>query len=138
MNNKEFVIEFGDRFIRQVYILTICLTVVIGAVLLGFKRPALPSFLIGSAIGLSLFWSLEFVIRRLIRPGKTQKTKYLLGFIALGKYTVLGVLLFFLFKMEWLDIWAFGGGIVLVQGAIILKAIGLMITILRKKDPDQP
>lgn len=138
MNNKEFVIEFGDRFIRQVYILTICLTVVISAVLLGLKRAALPSFLIGSAIGLSLFWSLEFVIRRLIRPGKTQKTKYLLGFIALGKYTVLGVLLFFLFKMEWLDIWAFGGGIVLVQGAIILKAIGLMITILRKKDPDQP
>ncbi|MDE0635719.1 MAG: hypothetical protein OXI43_07705 [Candidatus Poribacteria bacterium] len=138
MNNKESVIEFGDRFIRQVYILTICLTVVVGAVLLGFKRPVLPSFLIGSAIGLSMFWSIEFVIRRLIRPGKTQKTKYLLGFIALGKYTVLGVLLFFLFKMEWLNIYAFGGGIVLVQGAIIIKAIGLMINILRKKDPDQP
>lgn len=138
MNNKESVIEFGDRFIRQVYILTICLTVVIGAVLLGFKRPALPSFLIGSAIGLSMFWSIEFVIRRLIRPGKTQRTKYLLGFIALGKYTVLGVLLFFLFKMEWLNIYAFGGGIVLVQGAIIIKAIGLMINVLRKKDPDQP
>lgn len=131
-------LEFGDRFIRQVYILTICLTVVIGAVLLGFKRPALPSFLIGSAIGLSMFWSIEFVIRRLIRPGKTQRTKYLLGFIALGKYTVLGVLLFFLFKMEWLNIYAFGGGIVLVQGAIIIKAIGLMINVLRKKDPDQP
>ncbi len=131
-------LEFGDRFIRQVYILTICLTVVIGAVLLGFKRLTLPSFLIGSGIGLSMFWSIEFVIRRLIRPGKTQKTKYLLGFIALGKYTVLGVLLFFLFKANWLDIYAFGGGIVLVQGAIIIKAIGLMINILRKKDPDQP
>ena len=131
-------LEFGDRFIRQVYILTICLTVVIGAVLLGFKRPALLSFLIGSAIGLSMFWSIEFVIRRLIRPGKTQRTKYLLGFIALGKYTVLGVLLFFLFKAKWLNIYAFGGGIVLVQGAIIIKAIGLMINVLRKKDPDQP
>lgn len=131
-------LEFGDRFIRQVYILTICLTVVIGGILLGIKRPALPSFLIGSAIGLSMFWSIEFVIRRLIRPGKTQKTKYLLGFIAIGKYTVLGVLLFFLFKMNWLNIYALGGGIVLVQGAIIIKAIGLIITILRKKDPDQP
>ncbi len=131
-------LEFGDRFIRQVYILTICLTVVIGGILLGFKRPALPSFLIGSAIGLSMFWSIEFVIRRLIRPGKTQKTKYLLGFIALGKYTVLGVLLFFLFKTKWMNIYAFAGGIVLVQGAIIIKAIGLMINILRKKDPDQP
>ena len=131
-------LEFGDRFIRQVYILTICLTVVIGLVLLGFKLNALPSFLIGSVIGTSLFWSIEFVIRRLVRPGKTQKTKYLLGFIALGKYTVLGVLIFFLFKMEWMVVEAFAGGIVLVQGAIILKAIGLMINILRKKDPDQP
>ena len=99
---------------------------------------ATPSFLIGSAIGLSLFWSIEFMIRRLIRPGKTQKTKYLLSFIALGKYTLLGVLLFFLFRMKWLNIYAFGGGIVLVQGAIIIKAVGLMVAILRNKDPDQP
>ncbi len=131
-------LEFGDRFIRQVYVLTICLTVVIAVVLLVFKCVALPSFLIGSVIGLSLFWSVEFVIRRLVRPGKTQKTKYLLGFIALSKYTVLGVLLYFLFRTKWMDIYAFGGGIVLVQIAIIIKAIGLMITILRKKDPDQP
>ena len=61
-------LEFGDRFIRQVYVLTICLTVVIAVVLLVFKRVALPSFLIGSVIGLSLFWSVEFVIRRLVRP----------------------------------------------------------------------
>ena len=132
------VLEFGDRFIRQVYVLTICLTVVVAAVLLGFKRPALPSFLVGSAISLSLFWSIEFMVRRLIRPGKTQKTKYLLGFIALGKYTVLGGLLYFLFKMEWMNIYAFAGGIVLVQGAIIIKAIGLMVTIYSNKDPNQP
>ena len=131
------VLEFGDRFIRQVYVLTICLTVVVAAVLLGFKRPALPSFLVGSAISLSLFWSIEFMVRRLIRPGKTQKTKYLLGFIALGKYTVLGGLLYFLFKMEWMNIYAFAGGIVLVQGAIIIKAIGLMVTIYSNKDPNQ-
>ena len=131
-------LEFGDRFIRQVYVLTICLTVVIAAVLLVFKRVALPSFLIGSVIGLSLFWSVEFVIRRLVRPGKTQRTKYLLGFIALSKYTVLGVLLYFLFKQSgWIST-RLAGGIVLVQITIIIKAIGLMITILRKKDPDQP
>ena len=130
------VLEFGDRFIRQVYVLTICLTVVVAAVLLGFKRPALPSFLVGSTISLSLFWSIEFMVRRLIRPGKTQKTKYLLGFIALGKYTVLGGLLYFLFKMEWMNIYAFAGGIALVQGAIIIKAIGLMVSILSNKDPN--
>ncbi len=132
-------LEFGDRFIKQVYVLTICLTVAITGALLIFKRIATPSFIIGSAIGLSLFWSIEFVIRRLIRPGKTQKTKYLLGFIAFGKYTILGVILYFLFnKAEWLNIYAFAGGIVLVQGAIIIKAIGLMLDVLRNKDPDQP
>lgn len=130
-------LEIGDRFIRHVYILTICLTVVISAVLLGFKRAALPSFLIGSAISLSLFWSIEFVVRRLVRPGKTTRTKSLLGFIAIGKYTVLAGLLYLLFKMEWMNIYAFAGGIALVQGAIIIKAIGLMVAILSNKDPNQ-
>ncbi|MDE0425199.1 MAG: ATP synthase subunit I [Candidatus Poribacteria bacterium] len=127
------VLEVGDRFIRQVYILTICLTIVVGAVLLGFKRPALPSFLIGSIISLSLFWSIEFVVRRLIQPGRTNRTKYLLGFIAFGKYTVLGGILYFLFKTEWMNIYALAGGIALVQGAIIIKAIGLVMSILSNK-----
>ena len=131
------VLEIGDRFIRQVYILTICLTIVVGAALLGFKRPALPSFLIGSAISLSLFWSIEFAVRRLIQPGKTKRTKYLLGFVAIGKYTVLGVLLYFLFKTEWMNIYAFAGGIVLVQGAIIIKAIALLMSILSNKGSNQ-
>ena len=131
------VLEIGDRFIRQVYILTICLTIVVGAALLGFKRPALPSFLIGSAISLSLFWSIEFAVRRLIQPGKTKRTKYLLGFVAISKYTVLGVLLYFLFKMEWMNIYAFAGGIVLVQGAIIIKAIVLLMSILSNKGSNQ-
>lgn len=131
------VLEVGDRFIRQVYILTICLTIVVGAALLGFKRPALPSFLIGSAISLSLFWSIEFAVRRLIQPGKTKRTKYLLGFVAIGKYTVLGVLLYFLFKTEWMNIYAFAGGIVLVQGAIIIKAIALLMSILSNKGSNE-
>ena len=131
------VLEVGDRFIRQVYILTICLTIVVAAVLLGFKRPALPSFLIGSAISLSLFWSIEFAVRRFIQPGRTKRTKYLLGFIALGKYTVLGGILYLLFKMEWMNIYAFAGGIALVQGAIIIKALGLIMSILSNKGSKQ-
>lgn len=131
------VLEIGDRFIRQVYILTLCLTAIISVALFVFKRAALPSFLIGSAISLSLFWSIEFVVRRLLRPGKTQRTKFVMGFIAIGKYTLLGGLLYLLFKMEWMNIYAFAGGIALVQGAIIIKAIGLMVTILSNKDPNQ-
>lgn len=132
------VLEIGDRFIRHVYILTICLTVIVAGVLLGFKRLALPSFLIGSAISLSLFWSIEFVVRRLVHPGKTKRTKSLLGFIALGKYTVLGLLLYVLFKMEWMNMYAFAGGIALVQGAIIIRAMALLVSILSNKGSDQP
>ena len=131
------VLEIGDRFIRHVYILTICLTVVISAVLLGFKRPALPSFLIGSAISLSLFWSIEFVVRRLIQPERPKRTKYLFGFVAIGKYTVLGGILYFLFKTEWINIYAFAGGIALVQVAIIIKAIGLLMSIVSNKGSKQ-
>ena len=105
--------------------------------LLVFNRLALPSFLIGSAISLSLFWSLEFAVRRLVRPTKTKRTKYLLGFIAIGKYIVLGGLLYLLFKMEWMNIYALAGGIALVQGAIIIKAISLAVPILAKKDSNQ-
>ena len=77
--------EVDDRFIRHIYILSIIFTVLIAGLLFWFERRAVPSFLIGSAISLSMLWSVEFVVRRLVRPGKSVRTKYLLGAIALGK-----------------------------------------------------
>lgn len=130
-------LEFGDRFIRQVYILTICLTISISLILVVFNLKLFPSFLIGSIIGLSILWSIEFFVRKFVTPGKTSRTKYLLGFIALAKYTILGILFYFLFKMEWLNTFAFAGGIVLVQGSIIILAVGLMVNAFREKDPDK-
>ena len=130
-------LEFGDRFIRQVYILTISLTISISLILVFFNLKLFPSFLIGSIIGLSILWSIEFFVRKLVTPGKTSRTKYLLGFIALAKYTILGILFYFLFNMEWLNTFAFAGGIVLVQGSIIILAVGLMVNAFREKDPDK-
>ena len=98
--------EVDARFIRQVYVLTIILTVLVSAVLLVFNRAVVPSFLIGSAISMSVLWSIAFTVRRLIRPGKSLKTKYVLSFIAFGKYIVLGVCLFLLFKAKWLNYYA--------------------------------
>ncbi|MCG9129612.1 ATP synthase subunit I [Candidatus Poribacteria bacterium] len=130
-------LEFGDRFIQRVYILTICLTVSISIVLLFLDYELLLSFLIGSIIGLSILWSIEFFIKSLVKPGKTQKTKYLLGFIALGKYTIIGLLFYFLFRLEWINTFAFAGGIILVQGSIIILAIGLMVNAFKGIDPDE-
>ncbi len=122
--------EVDDRFIRQVYVLNIILTVLISGVLLWFKRMTVPSFLIGSAMSLSMLWTLEFTVRRLIRPGKSAQTKHVLAAIAFGKYLVLGVCLYLLFKMNWLNIYALAGGIALTQLVFIFKAIGLIISVL--------
>jgi len=50
---------------------------------------------------------------------------------------VLGGILYLLFKTEWMNIYALAGGIALVQGAIIIKAMVLVVSILSNKDTDQ-
>jgi hypothetical protein len=91
-------LEFEDRFIRNIYLFTLGLTVsVVVEALLKGKSSTLPIFLIGSAIGFSLFWSIEFAARQVVLTEKTKQTKSLLSMIFFGRYTVLGVLLYFLF-----------------------------------------
>jgi hypothetical protein len=93
------VLELENRFIRNIYLFTfgLTITVIIEALLKG-KSSTLPIFLIGSAIGFSLFWSIEFAARQVVLTEKTKQTKYLLNMIFLGRYTVLGGLLYFLFN----------------------------------------
>jgi hypothetical protein len=93
------VLEFEDRSIRNIYLFTfgLTITVIIEALLKG-KSSTFPIFLIGSTIGFSLFWSIEFAARQVVLTEKTKQTKYLLNMIFLGRYTVLGGLLYFLFN----------------------------------------
>ena len=91
-------LELENRFIRNIYLFTFGLTVsVVVEALIKSESSTLPIFLIGSAIGFSLFWSIEFAARQVVLTEKTKQTKYLLNMIFLGRYTVLGVLLYFLF-----------------------------------------
>ncbi len=122
--------KVNDRFIRHVYVLSIIFTVLITGVLLWLKLGAVPSFLIGSAMSLSMLWTLEFTVRRLIRPGKSAKTKYLLLAIAFGKYLMLGGCLYLLFQNNWLNVYALAGGIALTQIAVIFQAMGLIMSVL--------
>jgi hypothetical protein len=92
------VLELENRFIRNIYLFTFGLTVsVVVEALLKGKSSTFPIFLIGSTIGFSLFWSIEFAARQVVLTEKTKQTKSLLSMIFLGRYTVLGVLLYFLF-----------------------------------------
>ena len=96
------VLKFDNRSIRDIYfyIYTFTVVVIIEALIAALRTDepsTLPIFLIGSTIGYSLFWLIEFVVWRFIPLAKTKQTKYLQGVIFFSRYTVLGGLLYFLF-----------------------------------------
>ncbi len=127
--------EVDDRFLRQIYRLTTALALVATPILwVVYGLPAGLSFAIGSLLSLSAILSLEFIIRRMIKLGSSPRTKRWLGFIVLGKYTVIFVGFYFLTKANWLNPYTLAAGVGLVQVVIILKAIALMIGILSKNN----
>ena len=97
------VLKFDNRAIRDIYLFIFTFTTVviaealITAVLRTGESSTLPIFLIGSTIGYTLFWLIEFVAWRFILLAKMKQTKYLQGAIFFSRYTVLGGLLYFLF-----------------------------------------
>ena len=124
-------IELDDRFLQQVYRLSTVLAFIATAVLWGiYGFPSGLSFAIGSLFSLGAVLALEIVIRRMVVPGAPSKAKRWLGFIALGKFTVIFAGFFFLMKANWLNIYTLAAGVGLVQVVIILKAFGLMVGIL--------
>ena len=94
------VLKFENRSIRDIYLFIFPFTIVViveALITEALITSTLPIFLIGSTIGYSLFWLIEFVVWRFILLGKTKQTKYVQGVIFFSRYTVLGGLLYFLF-----------------------------------------
>lgn len=123
--------EVDDNFLRQVYRLTVVLGV-IGTVILWtvYGTPEGLSFAIGGFLSLSAILSLEYVVRRLVKPGGPSRAKRWIGFILLGKYTVIFGGFYLLMKTNWLNVYSLAAGIGVVQLVIILKAVKLMTGIL--------
>ena len=92
------------------------------------------SFAIGGFFSLTAILSLDFVVRRLVKPSGPSQAKWWLGFIVLVKYTIIFVGFYLLMKADWLNVYALAGGIGLVQLVIIIKAVGLMAGILFSKN----
>ncbi len=131
--------EVDDRFLQQVYRLTTILALIAMPILWAvYGLPAGLSFAVGSLLSLSAILSLEFIIRRMVKPGGSPRAKRWLGFIALGKYTIIFVGFYFLTKANWLNVYTLAAGIGLVQVVIILKAIAMMIGILSKNNSTGP
>ena len=94
------VLKFENRSIRSIYLFILSLTVVVTVealitALRTGESDSLPILLIGSTIGYSLFWVIEFVVWRFFL--KNAAKKGLTGIIFISRYTVLGGLLYFLF-----------------------------------------
>ena len=104
--------EVDDQFLRQVYRLT-TLMAVIGTVILWavYGLPGGLSFAIGSLFSLSAILSLELVIRRFVKPDGPTRVKRWLGFIVLGKYTIIFAGFYLLMKADWLNVYALAAGI---------------------------
>ena len=90
------VLELENRFIRYTYYLILVFTLMVNGETLKSEPSKFPILLIGSTIGVCLFWFIEFAAQQVALPEKTEQTKRLLGIIVLGRYTVLGVLTYFL------------------------------------------
>ena len=129
--SKQSSFEVDGRFLRQIYYLSVVLTIVL-SVLFGivYGFPTALSFVVGSFFSLGSIFTLEFVVRLMVKPGSSTKTKRWLGLIALGKYSLIAVGFYALVKAEWLNVYSLAVGVVLVQLVVILKAIKLMVLVL--------
>ena len=129
--SKRSSFEVDGRFLRQIYYLSLVLTIVL-SVLFGivYGFPTALSFVVGSFFSLGSIFTLEFVVRLMVKPGSSTKTKRWLGLIALGKYSLIAVGFYALVKAEWLNVYSLAVGVVLVQLVVILKAIKLMVLVL--------
>ena len=129
--SKQSSFEVDGRFLRQIYYLSLVLAMILSAffgILYGF--PTALSFVVGSFFSLGSIFTLEFVVRLMVKPGSSTKTKRWLGLIALGKYSLIAVGFYALVKAEWLNVYSLAVGVVLVQLVVILKAIKLMVLVL--------
>ena len=129
--SKRSSFEVDGRFLRQIYYLSLVLAIILSAffgILYGF--PTALSFVVGNFFSLGSVFTLEFVVRLMVKPGSSTKTKRWLGLIALGKYSLIAVGFYALVKAEWLNVYSLAVGVVLVQLVVILKAIKLMVLVL--------
>jgi len=121
--------QFGidEKFLSGVYRIGILATIVVSCALLFYKIQIALSFAFGCVISLSLLWTLEFVVRRTLVPGKT-KVKLSLVLLAIGKYLGVGICFyFFLVRTKWLNAPALAAGIGMVYAVITLKAFRIAL-----------
>lgn len=125
--SKSFQVD--SNFLRQVYSLTKAVGAFVTPVLVFFfGLPTGVSFGVGSIVSFSMLVAMEFVVRKTIDPSNSiRKGKWVFAALTSIKYVILLVLLFFLVRSEWLNIYALTAGITLAQLVIMANAVFITI-----------
>jgi len=82
------------------------------------------SITVGAALGMAVLLTFDLVVRRAFVPGAARPGRALLK-LALLKYPLIGIILYWLVRWNRFDPLAFCGGIVLVHFAVLVKAMGI-------------
>ena len=124
---KSFQVD--SNFLRQVYSMTWGTGLFVTPLLVFFfGLPTGVSFGVGSLVSISMLAAMEFVVYKTIDPSNSiRKGKWLFAALTSGKYVILLVLLFFLVRSEWLNIYALTVGITLSQLNIMANAVFITI-----------
>ncbi|MDQ2730213.1 MAG: hypothetical protein M3Y56_01020 [Armatimonadota bacterium] len=112
-----------EKFIHRVYRTSL----IVGAILaLGVWGRWGFQFGLGLAAGvlidLACLWTIEFGVRRFIRPGTKDYRPLLL--LAGGMYPALLVALWILVQSPWVNVPALAAGVTLPNAVIVLKVVG--------------
>ena len=82
----------------------------------------------GSIVSISMLAAMEFVVCKTVNPSNSiRKGKWLFAALTSSKYVILLVLLFFLVRSEWLNIYALTAGITLAQLVIMANAVFITV-----------
>ncbi|HEX3000724.1 MAG TPA: hypothetical protein VHR86_10895, partial [Armatimonadota bacterium] len=126
--------KLDEGFIQRIYrtsawVLLLVLLFVLG---LGAFRVAW-SITAGAALDLFVLHGFAVFARAIITPGCKPSRKLLIG-AALLKLPALGAVLYFVVRCGWFNVFAFAGGVALIQTVIFLKAVGRF---LEDRDADR-
>lgn len=120
-----------ELFVRRSYrsIALLWITAITWAVALGRPWIAL-SITLGALLGTAILASNSWFFSRTLGREMPKPTRRLAR-LWLLKYPMMAVLLYLILRWRQVDVFALCGGVVLVHLAIVLKALGAMLTVKR-------
>ena len=120
MNGEQELIKKTYRSVALAWIIAMSWCI-------AFQKPWIAlNITFGTALGTALLVTYDRVIRAAFVPGKTGAKRALVK-LALVKYPLIGIILYWLVRWDRFHFLAFCGGIILVHFAIVAKLAGIRL-----------